>query len=905
MSAGSWRVAGRLARREVRRHPWRHALVVALIAIPVLAVFATFSLLSTWEQVEARGRELQLAGRDGAFGARVDTGDGITMSDGVDLGGDPSALPRGTVTEPVHHGADWFVTDRRRADGNGPVLAGAEVLDGPAGSRRAARVVVDQGRLPEGADEVLLTPALARAGHWSIGDEVESARTAHRFEVVGIGVLGDATDAAAAVVAEPPASYWTDHAAATSGMRTASGSYPGLTPWVETGIWLPPGATESDLLLAGAVPTAPTERLDERVGPGIALGATAVCAMAATVASAAFALASRRQLRSIGLLSSIGTDPGTIRRLLVLQGALPGLVAGATAIGIGAAAALVANRRGLAESASHVHGAQVSLSLGGAALAVALAVASGVAAAWQPARTASRIPALAALAGRRPVGALPTGVPLGGLVLWAIGLVLLPIGVRANDWGDGSSWTSPFALIIGTAAFALGAIALAPLLIVILDRAAGRAAGLLRLAIRGLTRQRPQSAAAVAAIGVALALPVGFLTANASDAERAERIEVDRTPTTEVASVPERIDRDAAIVQVGGDLTSPEADELTAAVAEVLGDDATVVESLPLADASGSYWHITAIPADLASEVLAPWAAEALADGALVRTNPEAPGTGEVRLRSGEDSLPFRVATAPSALVVLDGIPTGYLVSTDALGAFGRGRPLSGRTILRAGELTAAEQRALRELDPWQQQSFGGDVVPSLEEIRSAPERAIDVDDAAPAASLFVVDALDPDQQVPRSSAEPHLDAEERALLALASIASVVALAVLTIALSLRAYDGRDDQRAALAAGAPPATLRRLRAIEGSILALLGAGLALPLGWLAVTAAEMGQVRRSPEVPSLLGAAVDRLASPGWIVVPILLVPALVVGLGWWIVPAIRASIVDRRGPRDVLAPRW
>ena len=89
------------------------------------------------------------------------------------------------------------------------------------------------------------------------------------------------------------------------------------------------------------------------------------------------------------------------------------------------------------------------------------------------------------------------------------------------------------------------------------------------------------------------------------------------------------------------------------------------------------------------------------------------------------------------------------------------------------------------------------------------------------------------------------------------------------------------------------------------MLALAGAVLALPLGWSAVTAARLGQVQRTFEEPSIVEAARGQLAGPGWIVIPILLLPAVVAGALWLVVPAIAAWAAERHGPRDVLAPRW
>ena len=79
------------------------------------------------------------------------------------------------------------------------------------------------------------------------------------------------------------------------------------------------------------------------------------------------------------------------------------------------------------------------------------------------------------------------------------------------------------------------------------------------------------------------------------------------------------------------------------------------------------------------------------------------------------------------------------------------------------------------------------------------------------------------------------------------------------------------------------------------VLTTLGAALALPLGWLPVVAVRWGAGRNS-WYPGTGG--------PGWLAVPVLLVPVLLAGLIWTVVPALRASVVDRRG-RDVLLPRW
>jgi ABC-type antimicrobial peptide transport system permease subunit len=99
--------------------------------------------------------------------------------------------------------------------------------------------------------------------------------------------------------------------------------------------------------------------------------------------------------------------------------------------------------------------------------------------------------------------------------------------------------------------------------------------------------------------------------------------------------------------------------------------------------------------------------------------------------------------------------------------------------------------------------------------------------------------------------------------------------------------------------------LRRQRAFEGVVLALMGAVLAIPLGWLPVTAARLGADS------NLRSAQRDHLGSlislPGWEVIPILLAPAVLAAVLWTVFPALGAAIRTARhpGPTDELLPRF
>ena len=145
----------------------------------------------------------------------------------------------------------------------------------------------------------------------------------------------------------------------------------------------------------------------------------------------------------------------------------------------------------------------------------------------------------------------------------------------------------------------------------------------------------------------------------------------------------------------------------------------------------------------------------------------------------------------------------------------------------------------------------------------------------------------------------------QRWLRIVALVAGGLSLLVLTITLSLRAVDSVDDHRAAVAAGAPPSKIRRQHAFEGTVLASLGALLALPLGWLPVTAVRFGQVRRRSgfDAGTWVDAVTQRLHLPGWELVPILVAPAVFGGLLWLVVPWLRSLV--RRGAVDQVLPRY
>lgn len=911
-----FRLAARLARREARRHPGRHVLVVVLIFVPTLAAFATFSALSTWQSIDRTRNELATAGA-----AAVVTEPSPELPDEPRpfTPADEARLPPGSHVEHRWTSADWLVTSRQRADGRGPVLVGTRVLELPSTSRLAGTFPVTRGRGPQGAGEVLLSAPLARAGGWNVGDTVTSARTGASLRVVGIGVRGEQVDERAMAVAPTLAGAW---AAPLGGIGTVE-----IKPDRQVGgelrrqvyVWLPAGVDARSAIPQGrSWWWTHTPAVDARSGSLAAVASAAVAALVAVVASAAFAMASRRQLRTVGLLATTGADPAVIRTALVLQGAIPGLIAGLLAVATGVLASSVAQRRGLAEDLSHVHGAHLALSWTGAAVAITIGTGAGALAAWHPSRVAARLPVLSALAGRRPVGSVDPKVPLGGAALWMGGAVALILGLRARGIqhaGEGlglAAAVQPFVIVLAVLALALGGVGLAPAAIALLGRGADRVRGMTRLALRGLARNRSQSAATVAAVSMALALPVGILTVRAGEAKdnRAIREQVMRNvrePARSSGPAIHRIDRAGTVVEVYGALRSAHAGAVIEQVRAILGPDALVVRTLPIVDQTGAWRRVAIIDDAKAAQVLEPWAAAALRSGAAVPLNTSRRTTGTITLTVAKDHATFPIATAPTdRLSQVEWAGPSYLVGKRAMGRVGRERPADAITVVRRARASTSEAVALRRLSGQLRPDEMQGPNPTLSDVERAVGRAPregSVTTGDEESQVTIGWHRTADQQAPRPvlprTGGPTLSHDDKVLLALAAATGLVAVLILTVTLSLRSVDGAADRAALVAAGATPAQVVRQRAVEGAILALVGAGLALPLGWITVMALRFGEVRHV----SNGNAITDRLVAPGWQALPILVAPALLVAVLWWLVPTARSAL--GRHQRDLLAPRW
>jgi putative ABC transport system permease protein len=246
--------------------------------------------------------------------------------------------------------------------------------------------------------------------------------------------------------------------------------------------------------------------------------ATVALFLVSLVAAASFVVVAQRRLRQLGMLAAIGATDKHVRLVMVANGALAGAMAAVLGTVVG-----VAGWIALAPRIEEAVGYRVDafnvpwwlIVTGGL-----LAVVTAAGAAWWPARTMARIPPVLALSGRPPRPspvhrsvALAAAFIVGGLACLALA------GDVVDSTGDASlNWNNALLVVAGTIATVVGVLLISPLAIRLLARSVSRLPVAMRLALRDLGRYQARSGAALAAISLALGIPVAIvITATAAE----------------------------------------------------------------------------------------------------------------------------------------------------------------------------------------------------------------------------------------------------------------------------------------------------------------------------------------------------------------------------------------------------
>ncbi|MFJ1718608.1 MULTISPECIES: FtsX-like permease family protein [unclassified Streptomyces] len=541
-----WRAALRMARRDAMRSKGRSALVVAMIAVPVLGVTA---LDVTYRSVTPTATEkltASMGSSDALFSDRrsgpIEQLPNAQMYSSVDenapLDEDApeidisTTFPKGSraislQSAPASVTTAYGInsTDIREIRTSDPLARGM--------------VELVRGAYPHGTNEMAATEPFLKSTGLDIGSTTTVRNSGEKYRITGVVEQPDALKTEAlfadpgAVIAPWKAKSEHDKKVTppntqpvewlVKGPEGAGVTWPDVMRANKSGILVtsrqvvldPPPDSEVPLLARkgySPIPSSPTE-LSTAL---ITVTALAVLEIV-LLAGPAFAVGARRSRRQLGLLGTCGGDRRHVRAVVLGGGLVLGGIGAVTGVVVGLGLTTVF-RTTIEEWAGHRF---VSLALRPTEL-LAIAVIgliTGLLAAFAPALVASRQSVLESLTGRR-------GVRRSSRVLPIVGACVLVIGTGVAVYG-GTSGNST--LVSGGSVVAeLGLLACIPVIVGFLGRLGRRLPLSPRMALRDAARNRGRTAPAVAAVMAAVAGSVAIATYMSSTGAEAE---FDYTPS--------------------------------------------------------------------------------------------------------------------------------------------------------------------------------------------------------------------------------------------------------------------------------------------------------------------------------------------------------------------------------------
>lgn len=487
------RAAGRVAWRQSRRSPWRSALVIAMIGIPIAGLCgAAIGFHTVTPTVEDRVRQqmgsadlsVEYSPRQSVDRLRRELPSGTTVVEqrllpaSVVVGGRFLSLTLREFSVPI---------DRSPTQGT---------------------YVIQNGRAPAARDEVALNPEVLADFGVPIGERLSLDLPRLDLRVTGtvvnpehvddpVGILGPGT------LGELP-SY---------GGGVVIGYLVDLPPDADADHVL---SARFDLLGHGASRRSILEleaNTDERTATAGSFAVAALLLVATCmIAGAALAVGAKRQLRTIGLIGAAGGEPRHARAVILLGGACLGLLGSVAGLVVGTIGVFLVHGY-LDRVAGRIVG-PVAVPPAPLSGAVFLGTLAATLAAYGPARSAARISTLRALSGTTPSPRAPGRIAGLGLLVVVAGAIVTAAATIAHS----DPW-----LVAGAVAMMAGFLVAIPLLVTWTGKFAGVLPATPRIAMRGVARNGRRTGPALAAATIALALPVAVATITLSQESRDER----------------------------------------------------------------------------------------------------------------------------------------------------------------------------------------------------------------------------------------------------------------------------------------------------------------------------------------------------------------------------------------------
>lgn len=555
------------------------------------------------------------------------------------------------------------------------------------------------------------------------------------------------------------------------------------------------------------------------------------------LAGAAFAVGAKRQVRDLGLVQAQGGTPRHVRRIVLAQGLLLGVVGAVLGLLVGAAVTVAGTP--LWERAANASISGWRAGWPELALAGSVGVLSGLAAAVVPAFGASRLTPVAALAARFRTAKASTRTPAVGLVVLATGLVTGSIGSvlladafatyqrRLSQAAEGRyipdpTPSLPVALILGGFALvAVGLVFAVPALVAVTARLGRILPVSARLAFRDAARHRHRTGPATTAITVAVAASVvaAFVVLGSENKAR-----MDWSPSHPLGS---------ALVQPGAQVSTANGDwlgEVSESVAQAVpGTTVTPIDSALRLSSGGTPSLERRGGPPSQRDVIYAW----------VRLGPPRCG--------GCVAMQTEVAVGDAALVEVLTDGTGTDAAADAFAA-------GSAVVFHPGAVDEAGTVRLPGGRPGDPVQVPAVVIERPLDYRSLPGVVL----PAPLAHELGIATrttgalLVPDHELSQVERDQltaaagdsgaSIEFEEGfertyalTLLGLAAGSALVTLLGVAISVALSAAEGRADLTTLAAIGAPPRRRRALAAAQalliGGLGCLLGLGLGAATGW--------------------------------------------------------------------------
>ena len=521
----SWRVALRMARRDVGRHRGRSILVFVMVALPVALLVAAACWADTGNvsgadripltmgtgQALVHSPEQQRIAQSAEAGSYSSDGTPATPVPGFVAGEDNTAAMQRLLGGELIRVTE---TDARFLEGDRRVRIHGLVVDGLRADL-GPKAELSSGRWPADNTEIVVTAAGVEKGMPESGNvSVSVAGELRDVDVVGtataLSSYGGQPDFVVPTpfeVADMYGSTWIlmrDKPVLWSEVRTLNGY--GIAVESAAVLRNPPDESELDPIIQGQAGFE-----DNRAAMTALVGGVMLFIVTTLLVGPAFAVSAARQRRTLAIAASNGAETRQLRRSVLAQA----LVLGAAAALGGAVLGALGLRAAVAIwRATHPGTLIGSFSLPWVAMAIIIpcAVFSALTAALIPSLHLGRLDIVGVMRGQSVSPPASRVLPGVGALMVAGGGLFLVYSVKNNG--------RDYAIAGGAIALVLGALLTVPALLALAGAVASRLPVAPRMATRDAARHRSRSTPTVAAILAGVAALTAFSIGLASDTEQ-------------------------------------------------------------------------------------------------------------------------------------------------------------------------------------------------------------------------------------------------------------------------------------------------------------------------------------------------------------------------------------------------